>query len=1011
MLNGLTNRTLKSALMAGAAVATIGSLAPAFAQDKDVEKVTVTGTRIPQKGLTSVSPVVTIDSKESLRQGTTSAEQLLNSMPQVLANQTPEQSNGASGTASIDLRGLGPQRTLVLINGRRMNPASVNSPYADLNNIPVALLERVEILSGGASAVYGADAVAGVVNFIMRKDFEGVLVTAQYGVSMHENDDTYLRGVVQGFNALNPTEFRNADKSVDDGRIISVAGIMGANTADGKGNVTLYGQYRHSQEIFQSQRDFSACALGSTGNPANPYTCNGSSTSALGRFQSIDDVVLGVGAPAGVYRSNLNGSFSPYIGAQHNFNFGPQNYLQRPNERYLLGATGHYDLADDLEVYTEISLADDRTVAQIASSGMFRFSAATPDSLYRINCDNPLLLSGVAPNRPFDILCNPAQTGLGPTDNATVDLGRRFVEAGGRRDDLRHTSYRGVLGFKGELDYDWEYDIYAQYGTTQLAETYFNDMSLTRINRALQVVNNGPDGILGNADDAPICKSVLDGTDPNCVPANVFTLGALTPAAVNYLSTPGFQRGRTEETVVSAALNGSSGMASPWAETEIALAVGGEYRLEELQHDVDLAFSSGDLAGQGGPTPSVGGHYDVWEAFGEIQIPLVEDAPWAKLLEINAGYRISDYDSVGITHTYKYGGSWAPTEDVRFRGTFQRAVRAPNLVELFTPQTRGLVGGNDPCASTTGGPAVYNAAQCANTGLNAAQYATLSAPGGLFQCPADQCGGLFGGNTSLKPEESDTISLGAVFTPTFFKGLSVAVDYFDIMVDQRIGTIPSGTIITECAENNNPFFCGLINRAPGLGVLFGSGNVDQRNINTGSLATTGIDVDASYRFDLADIWLGENGGMMLNFVGTHTDSYEIVPVPGGAPIECAGFYARECGLPTAEWRHKMRGTWTTPWDVELSLQWRYISSVDLLPPGDAVQGTISSYDYFDLALGWTFSDNIEMRAGVNNLTDNDPPIVHGGVDQFGGGPFNANTYPTYYDALGREVFLSMTSRF
>ncbi|MBL8783120.1 MAG: TonB-dependent receptor plug domain-containing protein, partial [Alphaproteobacteria bacterium] len=196
MLNGLTNRTLKSALMAGAAVATIGSLAPAFAQDKDVEKVTVTGTRIPQKGLTSVSPVVTIDSKESLRQGTTSAEQLLNSMPQVLANQTPEQSNGASGTASIDLRGLGPQRTLVLINGRRMNPASVNSPYADLNNIPVALLERVEILSGGASAVYGADAVAGVVNFIMRKDFEGVLVTAQYGVSMHENDDTYLRGVV-----------------------------------------------------------------------------------------------------------------------------------------------------------------------------------------------------------------------------------------------------------------------------------------------------------------------------------------------------------------------------------------------------------------------------------------------------------------------------------------------------------------------------------------------------------------------------------------------------------------------------------------------------------------------------------------------------------------------------------------------------------------------------------------------------------------------------------------------
>lgn len=1010
MLNGLTNKTFKTALMAGAAVVTIGGISPAFAQDKPVEKVTVTGTRIPQKGLTSVSPVTTIDSKESLRQGTTSAEQLLNNMPQVLANQTPEQSNGASGTASIDLRGLGPQRTLVLINGRRMNPASVAAPFADVNNIPVALIERVEILTGGASAVYGADAVAGVVNFILRKDFEGVLLTSQWQMAFHENDDAYLRGVIGGFQAQNPVEFRNADKNVDDGRIVSVAGIMGANSADGKGNVTLYAQYRHAEAIFQSQRDFSACALGSTGNPANPYTCNGSSTSAVGRFQSIDDVVLNVGAPAGVYKATVGGSFAPYNGAVDNFNFGPQNYLQRPNERYMLGATGRYELADDLEIYTEFALTDDRTVAQIASSGMFRFGATTPDALYRVNCDNPLLLSGVAPNRPFDILCNPAETGLGPTDDATVDLGRRFVEAGGRQDDRRHTSYRGVIGFTGDIDYDWTYDIYAQYGTTLLAETYYNDMSLVRIGRSLQVVNNGPDLILGTADDAPICKSVVDGTDPSCVPANVFQLGQLSPAAVGYLATPGFQRGRTEETIVSASMNGSLGVASPWAATEIALAIGGEYRLEELDHQVDVAFSTGDLSGQGGPTPSVGGHYDVWEAFGEIQIPLVEDAPWAKLLEINAGYRISDYDSVGITHTYKYGGSWSPTDDVRFRGTFQRAVRAPNLVELFTPTTRGLIGGNDPCASTTTGPAAYNAAQCANTGLNAAQYALLSAPGGLFQCPADQCGGLFGGNTALKPEESDTISFGAVFTPTFLPGLSVAVDYFDIVIDSKIDTIPSETIIDECALNNNAFFCGLINRAPGLGVLFGTGNVDQRNINTGSDSTSGVDVDASYRFDLTDVFLGENGGMLVNFVGTWTESYEIISTPGGTPVECAGLYGNECGLPRAEWRHKMRATWTTPWDIELSGQWRYIGEVDLLGT-DAVQGILPSFDYFDLQLGWSFSDNMELRAGVNNIGDVDPPIVHGVVAGFAGGPFNANTYPVIYDSVGRDAFVSVTTRF
>lgn len=1001
--------------MAGAAIATVAGLAgDARAQDA-VEKVTVTGSRIPQKGLTSVSPVTTIDNKESLRQGTTSAEQLLNNMPQILAAQTPEQSNGATGTASIDLRGLGPQRTLVLINGRRMNPASVSAPFADLNTIPIALLDRVEILTGGASAVYGADAVAGVVNFILRKNFEGVMVSAHYGITDHENDDSYLRNVIDGFSEGNPSEYRNADEHVNDGRTISVSGIMGANTADGKGNVTLYAQYRHAQPILQSERDFSACSIGSTDDPDDPFTCNGSSTSALGYFQSIDDLLLDIGADANVFKATGSGNFAPYDGATDNFNFGPYNYLQRPDERYQLGSMGRYELAAGLELYAELSLADDRTVAQIAPSGMFRFGAATPDFLYRVNCDNPLLLSGAAPNRPFDILCDPVETGLGATDDATVDLARRFSEAGGRQDDLRHTSYRTVLGFKGELEQSWEYDIYGQYGTTLLAETYFNDVSLTRINRSLQVVNNGPDGILlddvltigvdESADNAPVCKSVVDGTDPNCVPANIFQSDQLSPEAIAYLATPGFQRGRTEETIAHASVNGEIGISSPWANSPVAVAFGGEYRLEELDHQVDVAFSTGDLAGQGGPTPSVAGHYDVWEAFGELQIPIIEDLNFVKLLELFGGYRISDYDISGITHTYKYGASWMPADDVRFRGTFQRAVRAPNIVELFTPQTRGLIGGNDPCASTATDAAAFNAAQCALTGLNAGQYAVLSAPGGNFQCPADQCGGLFGGNQNLKPEESDTTSFGLVFTPSFLKGFSATADYYEILVDKRIGTIPSGTILTECGVNGDPFFCSLISRAPGLGVLFGAGSVLQTNINTGSLETSGIDVEINYRLNFDDNMLS------INVVGTNTQALDIVPIPGAATIECAGFFARECGLPTPEWRHKLRTTWATPWDVELSVQWRYVGSVDLLPPGDDVLSEIDAFDYFDVAFGWSVNDNIELRGGINNVTDQDPPIIHGGVDQFGGGPFNANTYPTVYDSLGREVFIGMSTKF
>jgi len=1025
VLNGLTNRTLKSALMAGAAVATIGSLAPAFAQDKEVEKVTVTGTRIPQKGLTSVSPVTTISNTEAKLTGTSSAETLLNDMPQVFANQGAEVANGSSGTATVDLRGLGPQRTLVLINGRRMTPANIAAPFADLNNIPLAMIERVEVLTGGASATYGADAVAGVVNFIYRKDIEGVEFGGLMTMYDHENDDAYLRSRQQAAN------FARADKHVDDGRITTLWGVMGASSADGKGNVTAYLQYRHAQPVLQSERDFSNCALAT--NNVGGFNCLGSSNGPTGRFTVVGDATpIRFTANSGVA-----GTMRQFQGAIDTFNFNPTNYLQRNDERYLLGATARYELADDLEFYSELSFMDDSTAAQIAASGFFAGSGPVGGS-HIVNCNNPLLAGngsasvGSTQATPFNALCgDQLSTPLGTTGTATVTIGRRFVETNlGRQDDFKSTSYRAVAGFKGQIE-DWDYDIFAQYGTTATPRAYLNDVSSTRASRALLVVT---DTRIGSPTfGQPVCQSVIDGTDSSCVPANIFSFGQLSGAAIAYMSGTGIQKTITEEQVLQATANGEVGLASPWANDNIAMAVGLEYRFEGLEHISDDVFSSGDLLGQGGATPNTKGSYDTFEAFGEIQIPLVQDAPFAKLLEVTAGYRISDYDTSGISHTYKYAGSWMPSDDLRIRGSFQRAVRAPNIVELFTPQAQGLWGGTDPCSLTSSsspGTNFYNAAQCANTGLNAAQFALFTSSG-AFQCPAAQCSGPFSGNPNLKPESADTKSFGIVLTPSFLKGFTASADYFDIFIEDRITVISQVAILGACAQTGAAFPCSFVNRDPVTGALFNSATfgvgVDSRTRNAGTQTNVGVDFEANYKFDTADIWLGENGSLTFGLLGSWTQEAVTNYGPGFEDFDCAGVFGLVCGNPTPEWKTRLRATWATPWDLDLSLAWRHMSGVTLDvndptdvtfgylfngPLGDVTDAQIKSYDYLDLAFTWDASDNIAVTGGVKNVLDRDPPVIDSQTWGISSPPFgNGNTYPVVYDPFGREMFLSVTTRF
>jgi outer membrane receptor protein involved in Fe transport len=998
----IRGRLLASTMIGGAALMAL-SAAPAYAQDEatDVDVVVVTGSRIPQPNLTTTSPVNTISSADVKLQGSTRVEDVVNNLPQTFATQGSTVSNGSTGTAAVSLRGLGTnpangagaQRTMVLINGRRLGAGDPSIPVPDLNFIPGAMVDRIDVVTGGASAVYGADAVAGVVNFIMKKDFEGLQIDANYGIYQHSNDDSRVQGIIAARAATN-AQFRLPPDEVWEGEQKDVNIMIGASSPDGKGNVTAYMGFRHIDSILQSQYDYSACALSTT-----LLDCGGSSTSYPGRF-------IAAGGKGTSYTiKDAAGNLRNYSGATDAFNFGPYNYFQRPDERYTFGAFAHYQAHEKIDVYSELMFMDDRTIAQIAPSGIFLQTQS-------VNCDNPFLSADAStklcdptfvpdqdPATPGAQACpvdvNPAP-GYQGTCNARISIGRRNIEGGGRQDDRQHSNFRVVLGARGDLSDTWAYDVYGQYNQSNLAEVYKEDFSLSRTARALQVRNVG---------GVPTCISVIDGTDPTCVPYNIFQLGGVTQAALDYVSTPGFQKAVVSETIVSGSMTGhlgDYGIKSPAATDGVDVALGVEYRREALDFQTDVEMQTGDLAGRGGATPSVTGAYNVMELFGEARIPLVQDADFAKDLSLNVGYRWSEYNKAGNTNTYKVEGNWSPTDDIRFRASYNRAVRAPNIIELFAPAAVGLDGTVDPCA---GAAPAFTLAQCQNQGVTAGQY------GGILANPAGQYNGLLGGNPNLEPEEADTYTYGFVLTPAFLPGFNLTVDYFDIKVSNVIGPIGANNIITQCGAGDAAS-CALIHRQPGTGSLWldPSGFITDINVNAGELSTKGVDIQANYRLGLDAFGMEEYGSLDLNLIGTWLQDFTI-PVGSAATQDCTGQYGPQCGTPRPEWRHKFRATWNTPWDVKASLTWRYIAEVTADPghAGGPLDATLGSRNYFDLAATWRFSDTYEFRAGINNVLDKDPPLI--GSGNLANGYINGNTAPQVYDALGRFIFFGVTANF
>ncbi|WP_338467235.1 TonB-dependent receptor [Novosphingobium sp. ZN18A2] len=965
-----------SKLKAGAAPVAIGLAlvaAPAFAQDAPADAgaanapIVVTGSRLKQPNLESATPVTVVSAQEIQDTGTTRVEDLINSLPQVFAGQGGNISNGSSGTATLNLRGIGSERTLVLVNGRRLMPGDPNSSAADINAIPGALIKRVDVLTGGASSVYGSDAVAGVVNFVMDTDFEGFKLDGQYSFYQHNNS--------AGSNILDANTaagYTTPSGSSTNGGAVDATAVMGTGFDDGRGHITAYFGYRKIDPVLQGSRDYSNCALAGSG--ITGFSCSGSSTSPTGRFLLSGD------GSFDSYQPNPDGS-QTFVPGFNIYNYNPLNYYQRPDERYTAGFFAHYDISDAVKPYMEFMFMDDRTVAQIAPSGDFGNTST-------LNCDNPLLSA-----QQLSIICAPSNvigTRIDPTTGASYDVAgvyvlRRNIEGGPRQDDLQHTSYRGVVGVQGDLGMAWSYDAYYQYGRTNYAETYLNDLSATRVARALDVVT---DPATGNA----VCRSVLDGSDPNCVPWNIFTLGNVDPAATAYLSTPGFQRGTTTEQVANASLTGQLGeygVRTPWATDGVAINVGFEYRKESLELRSDQAFQTGDLTGQGAPTLPVAGSFHVSEFFSEISLPIVQDS-FIKELSLNAGYRYSTYTNAGNsfnTDTYKIEGTFAPTADIAFRGGYNRAVRAPNVQDLFAPNRVALDGETDGCAGAT---PTYTAAQCAYMGVTAAQYGTIP------ENPAQQYNGYIGGNQTLQPEVADTWTAGVVLTPTFLPRFSASVDWFSINLKQAIQGIGADTILDACASSGDTFICSLVHRDAGGSLwLSPNGYVIDTTQNIGGLKTSGIDVSAAYTQPLG----GSLGKLNVTFQGTYLDKYEIDPGVSAA-YRCEGLFGSSCGTPNPKWRHQMRVSWDLPSGLGASVRWRHFGPVDYINGNDH----LAAQNYIDMTLNARIGDHYSFRLGVNNVFDKAPPLS----GHVGAGFGNGNTFPQVYDALGRYIFAGVT---
>ncbi len=958
--------------------------APAPDDDKNTDKsdIVVTGTRIVRPNMVSNAPITVVDETFLRERGLARVEDALSQIPQITPMLGLQGNGWTAGRAGINLRRLGVGRTLTLLNGQRMDN--------DVGIVPGALIERIDVLTGGASAVYGSDAVAGVVNFILKRRFNGLTLDAEASGIQHHNDNATMLRIGQAAGYRRP-----ADWFFGGGNFYASL-AAGKDLFDHKVNISGFVTYKEAKPVRFSELDTTLCPL--RVNPLNvevfrndTYACDGSTYNPYNRF-SVNNVD---------YATARDGSrtFRPYD-VNDETRVPRDNFIQRADRTVNAGGFVSADLFADVKFNGSFLFQHSRQKAEIAVTDAFY----TGD--VRINCDNPFMSAQQA-----QIICGAAAGTTALADPATVIVWKdNFIQ----KMQPMVWNWRASAAVSGtvidsirfEASYLRTRDIFRNSTTN----TYTYDFD--QFARSLQV---------RNVNGVPTCLAKIDGTDPACVPVDPFRTGGLTDAAFSYLTGTGRSWQQNDLTVLMGVLSGTLGdygLTSPLATNGIGFALVAEQRNVRSQ-------SRGS------------GVWDIWTQFdgrarvrelaGEIDIPLIEKRPFFHELSINGGYRISDYTTYEkLVHTWKVEGTWAPTEGLRFRGSYNRSLRVPVLERLEAenryPNTFAL----DLCAPPRGNGANtvqrYTFDQC-SIGMTRAQYDALTNYDGCNtsgQCPAIL---INGGNPTLQPERGRSITAGLVLQPAAVPGFSATLDWYSITIDGAFEWSRWWQAFDQCYNKKIEFWCGIYRRDPNSGQVK---EIDARYSNSGQTKSRGVDVNLTYNLDPRRLGIADNAGTFnLNFNGTLATKLSRQFAPNTPKWECNGYFGFACGEPSPKWRHVASVNWALPWvKGGIGLTWRYTGSTKISKLSkDTVLAAqprsnnadtyplfenLPGFSYFDAAINVAVNKNLDLRFNVQNLLDKDPPMI--GFDEFYSIGQDMNTFPAFYTVRGRTLRVGLTAR-
>jgi outer membrane receptor protein involved in Fe transport len=959
---------LRRALLATTLLCVPLSASPAFAQtasDAEPEELVITGSRLIRNDLSAPSPVSVVSEENIKLSGNVTLEKTLNQMPQLgQGNTTSVNNGGGSGVLAANLRGLGATRTLTIVNGRRFIAAN-SAGSVDLGSIPDALVKRVDIITGGASAVYGSDAIAGAVNFVLKDDFHGVEAAANYGINSRGD------GAQQKYDLT-----------------------IGANLADNRGNAALSVSYTKQNSFTQGDRAFSQTPLADNSTRTG-FVYSGSGNIPGTRIPlSATNLARVVGVPAAganctsvtSVRFNANGTPARYCSPEDSYNYAGFNLLQRPLERFNVSGIAHYNLTDHITAFTEAFFVNTKNAFILAPDSFTPLTPSTTNPLTTTllvpYVNNPILPATVAQFFANNTaIFDPNRTGTA----SVVGAGRRTDEFGTRQSYYERTGFDITNGLRGDVDLigqNFKWEIFGQYTRNREDTRNLGTVNSARLSQSLDAVLNSSGQIA--------CRSGVTG----CVPVNLFGVGSLPQSAQSWLTPERDSFNIFERTVAGASI---SGVLFELPAGPVAVATGVEYRRDDYKGQP----SAFDLNGEYGSASNtaVGGAFNVKEVFGELRVPLLKDMPLISALSLEGAVRYSKYSSVGGVTAYKGGAEYAPIRWVRIRGAYNRAVRAPNVGELYSPISTGFTGGTDPCDRSQTRSA-GRLALCVGQGIGQADIANFTQSAlGLTQ--------RGGGNPNLKPEKSDTYTIGGVISPPFIKHLNITVDYFNVKVKDAIIQPNVSQVLNDCfatLDPSNPSCQGVVRDSSGQ-----INYVSTQYVNVGYLKTSGIDAQADWRAPLPFSVGGNQAQLSLQAVASWLFNKTQKTLQSTLPQDCAGYYGAGCssgsgGFILPDFKLNLAGTISTG-SVSWRVAGRMIGSLDLYPTAVAYVTHVPAVWYVDTTVSFDINKTLNLFIGVNNLADKQPPIF--GTTLVG----DANTDVSLYDVAGRRFFGGVRMKF